>query len=572
MKRNLTITVVLTLMIALFGVCSHAAIQDCDFSSPKDGDIDGSDLAQFAAYYGSGAPEADVDGVGGVDTDDVAHFAGFFGGSYTVTARRPNILLIIADDIGIDVTSDMYPGLLDEIYDLYLNHDPAHPQANNIYGNPASIPVLTGLAQEGMVFSSAWAQPVCSPTRAAVITGLFADKTGVTSPGIPMSGNHTTFVEILHGAGYSTALFGKWHLGTSATNGVLPKQVGFDEFRGHTGGGLNGSFWNYTYYFQEATDAATSLNTSLAPTRSLDGITATTFATVVQAADTIEWINARQLEDPDKPWFAWLAFNESHSPMHVPNQDTLDATSLTEVTGCGGVPGTTTKGSCTNKVLTRAMTNSMDTVIGKVLEAVDSIPSDTYVLFIGDNGTDVSTTNPNSLDNMYITISGRGKGTVYESGARVGMAVRGPGIAAGSESREFVHVTDLYNTCLNLAGLPSEVQNRNKNDQLVDSDSMSLAPILFGDQSTVRDPDEGYILTETSYAGNKVGARNETYKVVCTGSASSCTFYNLVDDPLEEYPLIKPGSCTDYRSNWNTSNPEWHYCRLIEVVNIYSIF
>ena len=144
------------------------------------------------------------------------------------------------------------------------------------------------------------------------------------------------------------------------------------------------------------------------------------------------------------------------------------------------------------------MTNSMDTVIGELLEVVDSIDSDTYVIFVGDNGTDVSTTNLNSLDNTYIDTTVHGKGSVYESGDRVALAVRGPGIAPGSESTEFVHVTDLYNTCLNLAGLPSESYNQDRNNQTVDSDSVSLTPILFGDETAVRDPNEGYILTETS--------------------------------------------------------------------------
>ncbi len=145
---------------------------------------------------------------GDVDSDDVAHFAGFYGGSYAISARRPNILLIIADDIGIDVTTDMYPSLITDLLALYGPEGHNHPDYLNIDGNPASTPVLDHFAQQGMVFSSAWAQPVCSPTRAAIITGLFADKTGVTSPGNPLSRNHVTFVQRLKDEGnYSTAMF-----------------------------------------------------------------------------------------------------------------------------------------------------------------------------------------------------------------------------------------------------------------------------------------------------------------------------------------------------------------------------
>jgi arylsulfatase A-like enzyme len=578
MKRSLLITTVLILMTAFFVVNSNAAIEKCDLNYPKDGDVDGLDLAKFAAFYAAANYNANVDGVGGVGLADVAHFAGFFGQTYTVSTRRPNILLIIADDVGLDVTTNLYPDLITDLIALYgpsPGHN--HPNYQNINGRPASLPVLTDrLADQGMVFANTWAQPLCSPTRATVVTGLFEDKTRVLAPGVPMSSYHTTFVQKLkNDAGYSTALFGKWHLGAGGSNGVLPKQSGFDLYKGNNGGGLT-NFWNYDYHVQDdaTTDPTTyrSYNTSQQVNKSLPGIGPTKFATVVQAADTIEWINARQAENPDKPWFVYLAFNEAHSPMHVPNADTLDTTSYNEMLSCGGTFGTANLGSCNNKQLTRAMSNALDTVVGKVLDAVESLGSDTYVIFIGDNGTDVSTTSPNSLDNMYITTAGRGKGSVYESGARVPMAVRGPGIAAGNESTEFVHVADLFATVLTLAGLTPPQTNKDNNNNDVASDSKSLTPILFGSASAVRDPDEGYLLTETNYNGNKVGARNGEYKVVCNGGTTNCGFYNLIDDPLEEYPLSKPGSCTNYRSTWNTFNPEWHYCRLIEVVTNYSIF
>jgi arylsulfatase A-like enzyme len=553
----LILPAILALLMIPLITLSYAATGDYDRSSPKDGDVDGSDLAAFIAGAGT----------------DLAGFAGFFGQTYTISTRPPNILLIIADDVGLDVTTNMYPGLITDLLAQYGPSGHNHPSYLNINGRAASLPVLTDrLAAQGMVFSNAWAQPVCSPTRATLVTGLFEDKTRVLQPGVPMSSYHTTFIQLLKASGYSTALFGKWHLGTGGTNGVLPKQSGFDLYKGNNGGALGG-FWSYQYHIQDgATTDPTTFRQESAPTRSLPGIAATTFATVVQAADTIEWINARKAENPDKPWFVYLAFNESHSPMHVPNADTLDTTSYNEIVSCGGTFGTANLGSCTNAKLTRAMSNALDTVVGKVLDAVDAIGSDTYVIFIGDNGTDVSSTSPNSLDNMYITKTGRGKGTVYESGARVAMAFRGPGIAAGTRKNEFVHVSDLSATFLTLAGLTPPATNRDNNNNVVDSDSKSLTPILFGSASTVRDPNEGYLLTETNYGGNKVGARNGTYKVVCPTDTSNCTFFNLVTDPLEEYPLTKPGSCTNFRTTYTTAVPEWHYCRLIEVVTNYSIF
>src|SRR5262245_3435745 len=85
---------------------------------------------------------------------------------------RPNILLIIADDVGLDVTTDMYPGLIDDLVKKYGPDGLKHPNYAAIKGSPASTPNLDQLAKQGMVFSNAWAQPFCSPTRASILTGL----------------------------------------------------------------------------------------------------------------------------------------------------------------------------------------------------------------------------------------------------------------------------------------------------------------------------------------------------------------------------------------------------------------
>jgi arylsulfatase A-like enzyme len=217
----------------------------------------------------------------------------------------------------------------------------------------------------------------------------------------------------------------------------------------------------------------------------------------------------------------------------------------------------------------------MDTVIGKVLDVVDTLGSDTYVIFMGDNGTPMyGTTYGNQIDNMYITKAGRGKGTPYESGCHVPMAIRGPNIPEGSENSGFVHVADLYDTILTLSGLQAPTTNYSSTGAVVDSDSRSLTPVLFGSGTVPpRDPNAGYLLTEVG-SPLKVGARNSTYKVICSNNTntSNCSFYNLIDDPLEETLLAKPGSCANYNTTWTPANPEWHYCRLIEVINNYSIF
>ena len=88
-------------------------------------------------------------------------------------ATRPNILLIISDDIGLDSNTDMYPGLIDGLVKQYGPTGRNHPEYRQIDGRPASTPTLNQLAQSGMRFTQAWAQPFCSPTRVSMITGLF---------------------------------------------------------------------------------------------------------------------------------------------------------------------------------------------------------------------------------------------------------------------------------------------------------------------------------------------------------------------------------------------------------------
>jgi arylsulfatase A-like enzyme len=500
-------------------------------------------------------------------------------------APRPNILLVIMDDVGLDVTTDMYPGMIDGLEKQYGNAERKHPNAGAIKGRPASTPNLDKLARQGMVFSNAWAQPFCSPTRASILTGLFAVKAKVLTYEDPLSQNYTSFVKKLKDeAGYSTGMFGKWHLaGLPANNysGMKPKEAGFEVFRGNLHAAIK-TFWDYDYVVQDATTAPGEYRTGAPPTKSLPGIAPTTYGPVVKVADALEWIGAQEAREAGKPWFAWVAFNLAHatasrapSQMPAPNADTLDGKSLDEMKTCGAVFGTMDTGKCSGEALMRASTNSLDTLLGKLLEKVDEMDPNTYVILVGDNGTPMyGRPNLDFIDNMYITIKGRGKGTAYESGARVALAIRGPRIPGASRSDEYVHAVDLFSTILTIGGVnvPDQVPTGD-GAGLQAIDGVSLTPILFNQARTVRDPNQGFLLTESVDLMNngkkQVGARNATYKVMCEENTltANCAFFNLVADPLEEYPLSKPESCANYQNGtWTPTAPEWHFCRLQEVV------
>ena len=504
--------------------------------------------------------------------------------------KKPNILLIIGDDFGVDVTSNMNPGLINDLEKKYGPTGHNHPDYKTIKGLPASTPRLDKLAREGMLFTNVWAHPFCSPTRAAILTGLFGKKTKVLTYADPLSQNHTSFVQKLKDeGGYSTALFGKWHLAGLPGNGrgpdypgIKPKEAGFDLFEGNLHAAIK-SYWDYDYHVQDDNTPVNEWRTETAPVRSLPGMKASNYAPLVKVADAIEWITKNEKENPEKPWFAWLAFNLSHTTiiqqpnaMAVPNADTLDKKSIDEMNSCGGKFGSNDAGNCSDEALMRAMTNSMDTLMGKLIDTVKELDPNTYIIYISDNGTPMYNMRGglNYIDNMYITRKGRGKGTAYESGALVPMVIKGPGIKANSMNDGIAHAADLFSTTLTLAGLevPGEVSNSDGKGK-VSLDSVSLTPILFDNKSSVRDPNKGYVLTECvnlmTNGTQHVGARNAKYKIVCAGGIESenCFFYNLEDDPLEEYPLEKPVSCENYAGNsWTPENPEWHYCRLVEVI------
>jgi arylsulfatase A-like enzyme len=237
---------------------------------------------------------------------------------------------------------------------------------------------------------------------------------------------------------------------------------------------------------------------------------------------------------------------------------------------CGGTFGSNTVGSCSGEALMRAMTNSLDTIFGKLLEAVDATDPNTYVIFIGDNGTPMyGRPNLDFIDNMYITRKGRGKGTAYESGALVPMIIRGPKIAADTRNNSYAHVVDLFSTILGLAGLtPPKNVSDSDGRGTVPVDAVSLTPILLNKAKASRDPNTGYILNEnknlmtgTRSWGSECNLQGRMYR-----QPEQLHLLHLANDPLEEYPLQTRVVPIMQSGKWTPKDPRWHYCRLTDVV------
>ncbi|MCK6503415.1 sulfatase-like hydrolase/transferase [Myxococcota bacterium] len=400
------------------------------------------------------------------------------------SADRPNILLVIADDLGVDQAS------------CY-----ASPVASR-----APQPHLDALCARGLVFTDAWANPYCSPTRAGILTGRNSGRTGVGEPtGVGMvapglSRRELTLPRALDrsDSGYTHGAFGKWHL-ADADNGALrhPNIAGFDHFAG----GIEGHVEDYFSW-----------------SRVVDGVetTSTTYATSATVDDAVDWI--REQEDP---WFAWVAFHAGHWPRHLPPA---------ELHSYGELTGDEEDLEARPEVYYQAMVEAMDTEMGRLFEEIGPARMRrTVVIFVGDNGTE-GTVNQGAFP------EGRAKGTLYQGGLRVPLVVAGPGVQArGRQVDAPVHTQDLFSTVLELAGVDVAEATRGR-----PIDAVSLAPYLADPEA----PDQrDFVLSEVFGGGSTArGAagqaiRDRDLKLIRWLDGTEA-LYDVEDDPLEEDDLL----------------------------------
>ena len=312
--------------------------------------------------------------------------------------ERPNVLLIVADDVGTDKLA------------AYREH-PRTPRT----------PRLDALAAQGILFRNAYATPLCSSTRAALLTGRHGRRNGV---GALVRGDgkwelpleEVTLAELLErgGADYASAAIGKWHLSGPHTASALrhPNLQGFEHFAGVI----------QNLYFDGAPEASNYFHYH----KIVDGV----FTQVDEYATTVTTDDAlAALARMPEPWFLYVAYNAAHAPLHVP-------------------PGSDLPAGAPKSALYDAMVENLDQEIGRLLDGIPAEPRRrTLVVFLGDNGTD-----PNAI--LPPRDPEQGKATLYEGGINVPLLVAGPGVTRpGTVSNALVHVVDVLPTVAELAGI-----------------------------------------------------------------------------------------------------------------------
>lgn len=294
---------------------------------------------------------------------------------------------------------------------IFLSDDMAWGQLGYQGGKDIPTPNIDRIAREGVQLTQFYVQSVCSPTRAALLTGRYPFRNGMEerSHGNDTAGmlpDERTLAQALKQAGYSTGIFGKWHLGVWKKH-HLPRQRGFDHQFGFYGA-LIDSFSRvrgstYDWHRNEELLHQPGYSTWLI---------ADEFGSVLQRRDRA------------KSFFYYVPFNAVHGPHGAP-KEYLDKH----------------KGNAQH-----AMLECMDVAVGRMLAALEKerVLDDTLVIFFNDNG------GPRRFSNEPY----RGfKGDTYEGGVRVACAMRWPGkIKAGTRTDEMLHVVDFYPTIVKLAG------------------------------------------------------------------------------------------------------------------------
>lgn len=411
--------------------------------------------------------------------------------TYEVTAPR-NILLLILDDWGID----------------------SSPIDNNTTLNPSAtfpnMPNLQALADRGIRFTNGYVQPVCSPTRATILTGRNPTRHGVGDPTLAGSfpASELTIPEIFtaENSPYALATFGKWHLGGG--NDGPATLGGWTDFRGIIGGGVGNYYsWNKT----------------------VNGITttSTTYTTTDQVNEALNFITTS--EGNSTPWFAWVAFNAPHTPFHNP-PSSLHSHPTYAVDENGEILNEEDQ-----RPAYEAALEALDTELGRLLASVD--PATTNIILIGDNGT------PGQVVQEPFTTR-HAKGSLYEGGVHVPFVIAGPDVVLPGTSSRFVHCVDLFSTILELADI--DVASATSSVDIIDS--KSLLPILKG-----RDTAERHIVSETftnpataNDGRTIISASHPDYKLIVFGDPNTATdtptyeMYRISTDKNEQTPLTIP--------------------------------
>jgi arylsulfatase A-like enzyme len=419
---------------------------------------------------------------------------------------RPNIVVVVADDLGYA--------------------DPGYR------GSGIETPAIDRLAREGIELSRFYVAPICSPTRAALMTGRDPIRLGVAF-GVLLpwdsGGVHTDehfMPESFRAAGYQTAIFGKWHLG-HAQQVFHPNERGFDHFYGH----LHTEVGYYPPFgilggrdFQENGES----------------IDAEGYETFLLAERAVEWIEQR---DRTRPFFLYLPFLAPHEPLAAPEELVEKYRHLEDERGPARSPSdemsrlARLSGRKSRRPLYAAVVDAMDQAMGRVLAALEEqgIADDTIVLFFSDNGA-TRIHGRGGGDNAPLR---GGKAEVYEGGIRVVSLLRWPKeIPAGGRMEQIMTVMDVFPTLAAAAGVEPGAAK--------ELDGIDMLPAIREGRTVRRKRDVFFGSEIPRYGSFQFTVFDDEWKLIerveqdPLSTTVSHELFRIADDPGEYNNLAQP--------------------------------
>jgi len=393
--------------------------------------------------------------------------------------QLPNVLFIMVDDLGYG--------------DLSRNG-----------GTDIHTPHIDDLFTRGATLSRFYSNStVCSPTRAAMLTGCYPDISGV--PGVIRTHDNNswgyfrqelpTLPDMLKRAGYQTALIGKWHLGLESPN--MPNERGFDHFHGFLGDMMD----NYWDHLRHGINYMRLNEQEIHP----EG-----HATDLFSDWAIDYFEAATASD--RPFFLFLSYNAPHFPIQPPDEWLQKVQDREE-------------GIAELRAKNVAFVEHMDDGIGRVLSALEQtgLDQNTIVIFTSDNGGSL----PHAASNGILR---GGKQDMYEGGIKVPTCFVWPGtIPEGSDANILALTMDLFPTLCDMAGVTIEH----------DIDGVSLMPGLLGEKQETTDRTVFFMRREGGHFNGLCyyAVRNDRYKLLQNTPFEPLQLFDMVEDPLETQPL-----------------------------------
>jgi arylsulfatase A-like enzyme len=403
---------------------------------------------------------------------------------------RPNILYILADDLG---WADL-----------------------SLHGSPIRTPHIDQLAREGVELTQHYVCPMCTPTRASLLTGRhpsrFGEHATVPSNAPVFPDGFQTLATVLRDAGYDTGLFGKWHLGSAPEFG--PNHFGFNTAYGSLAGGIDP--YNHRYKKGEF---------SVTWHRNGDLVEERGHVTDLIVREAAEWIESRE-----QPWFCYVPF----TAVHVPVKPTQEWLSQYYPHSFDDDP---LKDMSFKKYA--AYTSHMDHGIGQLLEVLERTcqRENTIIVFSSDNGainddplhgTDQYPGWQEAYPRLGSNAPFRGvKAQLYEGGIRTPTIVNWRGTLTSGKMGHPVQVTDWMPTFTTLAGAEPKQDPR--------YDGQDIWSLLTGEE----DNPVPRRLFWNFMGGRALGIRHGDWKLTACGTDGNREYelFNIVDDPYEQHEL-----------------------------------